>query len=218
MRKIIVTMFLSMDGVLQAPGGTEEDTSGQFKWGGWIYPYADDSIDKKLGDIMSQPFDLLLGRRTYEIFAAHWPYQQDDIGNLFNRIEKYVVSSGSLELTWDHSTHITGDVVAELEKLRAQDGPNLLVHGSSRLVQSLLAHQLVDELHTWIYPLTIGQGKRLFQEGTQPQQWKVVDTIVSPQGVMVISYVPAGAIQTGTLGAGYVSDAELARRKKHAND
>lgn len=169
MRRIIVTMFLSMDGVLQAPGGPQEDTTGGFKYGGWIVPFGDDVTNEALGKIMSSPFDLLLGRRTYEIFAAHWPWQQDEIGEKFNRIEKFVVSTQPVDTSWKNSTLITGDIVGELKKLKAQDGPNLLVHGSSRLVQTLLANQLVDELHTWIYPITLGKGKKLFQEGTQAQ-------------------------------------------------
>lgn len=199
MRKIIVCMFLTMDGVLQAPGGPEEDPSGQFEWGGWMFPYGDDLTDKKLEKIMSGPFDLLLGRRTYDIFAGYWPGREDAIGQLFNRISKYVVSSQQLDLAWAHANLITGDVVAGLQQLKAQDGPDLLVHGSSVLVQTLLAHQLIDELHTWICPITLGKGKQLFREGTQPQQWKLTDTVIGSKGTIIATYVPDGEVQIGSL-------------------
>ncbi len=214
MRQIIVTTFLSMDGILQAPGGPQEDTTSGFKYGGWIVPFGDDLTNEALGKIMSTPFDLLLGRRTYEIFAAHWPYQHDAIGEKFNKIEKFVVSTKQVDTSWINSTLITGDVVEQLKKLKAQDGPNLLVHGSSRLVQTLLANQLVDELHTWIYPITLGKGKKLFQEGTQAQQWKLTGSTISTTGVIVASYVPNGKVQTGSFVPENPSEAELERREK----
>lgn len=219
MRKIIVSTFLTMDGVLQAPGGPEEDTSHQFKWGGWTFHYWDDLMNNTMGKIMSGPFDLLLGRRTYEIFAAHWPYQENDpIGETFNRIQKYVVATTAVDLSWQHSTLIKGDVISELKKLKAQDGPDLLVHGSGRLVQSLLSNHLIDELHTWIFPLTLGNGKKLFAEGTQAHQWKLTDTTVSTTGVIIASYVPGGNVKTGSFVPDKVSEAEIARRKKHAKE
>ncbi len=214
MRRIIVTTFLSMDGVLQAPGGPQEDTTNGFQYGGWIVPFGDDLTNEALGKIMSAPFDLLLGRRTYEIFAAHWPYQQDEIGEKFNNIEKFVVATKPVDISWNKSTLITGDVVGELKKLKAQDGPNLLVHGSSRLVQTLLANQLVDELHTWIYPITLGKGKKLFQEGTQAQQWKLTGSVIATTGVIVASYVPDGKVQTGSFVPDNPSEAEIKRRAK----
>lgn len=214
MRKIIVTTFLSMDGVLQAPGGPDEDISNQFKLGGWISPYFDDQMGAKLNEILSAPYDLLLGRFTYDIFSAHWPYQENDpIAEVFNRIEKYVVSSAPIDLTWQHSTLITGDVVNELKQLKEQDGPDLLVHGSGKLVQTLLANHLVDVLHTWIFPITLGKGKKLFAEGTQAVQWKLTDSFVSTTGAMVASYVPDGEVRTGTM-AVVVSEAEVARRER----
>lgn len=216
MRKIIVTMFLTMDGVLQGPGGPEEDTSGQFTWGGWMFPYGDELTDEKLGKIMSRPFDLLLGRRTYEIFAAYWPYKDDHIGELFNRIGKYVVSSQQIDLSWENSSLITGDVVAGLKQLKSQEGPDLLVHGSSVLVQTLFAHRLIDELHTWVCPITLGTGKTLFREGTQPQQWKLTDTVIGSKGTIIASYVPDGDVQTASVVDDNISEAEQLRRVEHA--
>jgi dihydrofolate reductase len=214
MRKIIVSTFLTMDGVLQAPGGPDEDRTNGFKWGGWMFPHGDDTTNNALGQLMSKPFDLLLGRRTYEIFAAYWPYKDDKIGQLFNRINKYVVATTAIDLSWKNSFLIDKNVVSELKKLKEQDGDNLLVHGSGKLVQTLLANHLVDELHTWIYPITLGKGKKLFEEGTQAQQWKMTNSVVSAKGVIVASYVPDGEVKSGSFVPDEVSDAEIARRKK----
>jgi dihydrofolate reductase len=216
MRKIIVPSFLTMDGVLQAPGGPEEDRTNGFKWGGWQFPYQDEQTNKILSKIFSTPFDLLLGRRTYEIFAAHWPYQNDKIAEIFNRINKYVVATTPIDLSWKNSILINKDVVNELKKLKKQDGPDLLVHGSSRLVQTLLSNHLIDVLHTWIFPITLGTGKKLFQEGTQAQEWKLTDSVVSPTGVIIASYIPGGEVKLGSFVLDKVSEAELARRKKWA--
>jgi dihydrofolate reductase len=214
MRKIIVATFLTMDGVLQAPGGPEEDRSGGFKWGGWLFPHSDEVTDKALGSIMSTPFDLLLGRRTYEIFAAHWPYQNDAIGKKFSSINKYVVATTPIDTSWKNSILIKENVVNELEKLKAQDGPNLLVHGSSQLVQTLFANELVDELHTWTFPITLGKGKKLFEEGTPTQEWKLTESVISTKGVIVASYVPGGEVKLGSFVPDKVSDAEIERREK----
>jgi dihydrofolate reductase len=219
MRKIIVVTFMSMDGVLQAPGGPQEDPSGQFKWGGWTFHFQDEQTGDKMRQIMSRPFDLLLGRRTFEIFSAYWPYQGNHpIAEKFNSIRKYVVATTPVDISWQHSILIEGDVVSELKKLKEQDGPDLLVHGSSRLIQTLLANRLADELHTWIYPITFGKGKKLFQEGTQAVQWKLTDTTVSSTGVIMASYVPGGEIKTGSFVADDVSEAEMARREKLARE
>jgi len=214
MRKIIVATFLTMDGVLQAPGGPEEDRRGGFKWGGWLFPYRDEMTDNALGKIMSHPFDLLLGRRTYEIFAAHWPYQNDAIGDKFNSIKKYVVATTAIDTSWQNSILIKHNVVNELKNLKAEEGPNLLVHGSSKLIQTLFANNLVDELHTWIYPITLGRGKRLFEDGTPTGEWKLTDSLISTKGVIVASYVPNGEVKTGSFLPDKVSDAEITRRKK----
>ncbi|ACU62606.1 dihydrofolate reductase family protein [Chitinophaga pinensis] len=217
MRKVIVTMFMTMDGVLQAPGGADEDTSNGFEWGGWSFPYGDDLTDQQLAKIMSEPYDLLLGRRTYEIFAAYWPYHADNpIGEMFNRIQKYVVATTPVDLSWKHSTLISENVVDALKQLKSAEGPALLVHGSSRLVQTLLAERLIDELHMWIHPITLGKGKQLFQEGTRPQQWKLVETVVGDKGMIIASYVPDGEVQTASIPDGELNEAEIARREKHA--
>lgn len=217
MRKIIVTTFVTMDGVLQAPGGPEEDPSNGFKWGGWISNYWDELMQEAMGAILSEPYDLLLGRRTYEIFAAYWPFMKDHpIGDAYNSIHKYAVSSKEMDLSWQNSTLITGDVVAALRQLKKQEGPALLVNGSSKLLQTLLANGLVDHLHIWTFPITIGKGKRLFAEGTPPGNWKVLDTKISTTGVIIASYEPAGEIKLGSLVTGTPSEAELARRKRLA--
>lgn len=218
MRKIIVPMFMTMDGVIQAPGGPEEDPTNGFKWGGWQFAYGDEGIDTVLGKLFSTPFDLLLGRKTYEIFSAYWPYQHDEIAEIFNRINKYVVGTSDIDLSWSHSTQIKENVVAELKKLKQQEGPDLLVHGSSRLVQTLLANHLVDVLHTMIYPLTIGTGKKLFEEGAQPQTWKMTESMVSPTGIIIARYVPDGEVKPGSFAEGAPSEAELARREKWSKE
>ncbi len=214
MRKIIVTTFMTMDGVLQAPGAPEEDSTGGFKWGGWMFPYTDELTDAAIGKIMSNPFDLLLGRRTYEIFAAHWPYQNDEIAEKFNRINKYVVATTTVDTSWKNSILINKDVVNELKKLKKQDGPDLLVHGSSRLVQTLFENQLVDVLHIWTFPITLGKGKKLFQEGTPTQEWKLMESVISTKGAIIASYVPDGEVKLGAFVSEKASDAELERRKK----
>jgi dihydrofolate reductase len=175
-------------------------------------------MDNTMGKIMSAPFDLLLGRRTYEIFAAHWPYQKDAIGETFDRINKYVVATTPVDLSWENSILIDKDVVNELKKLKSQDGPDLLVYGSGRLVQTLLANHLVDVLHTWTYPITLGKGKKLFEEGTQAQQWKMTESVISTTGVVLASYVPDGEVKVGSFVPDEVSEAELARRKKWSQE
>lgn len=215
MRKIIVTTFLTMDGVLQAPGGPQEDTTNGFIWGGWQFGYSDEPSREALGKIMAEPFDLLLGRKTYEIFASYWPYNADNpIGEKFNRINKFVVATTPIDTSWEHTTLISEDVVNELKKLKKQDGPDLLVHGSGRLIQTLFENQLVDVLYTWIYPLTLGKGKKLFAEGTTPQQWKMTASLISPTGVIMAKYVPDGEVRIGSYVSNEVSEAELERREK----
>lgn len=219
MRKIIVTTFVSLDGVLQAPGGPDEDPSHGFKWGGWTAGQWDELMNQAMGGIIAQPFDLLLGRRTYEIFAAYWPYAKEDpMGALFDRIHKYAVSSKARELSWENSTGITGDIVAELRQLKATEGPDLLVYGSGKLIQTLLKEGLVDKLYTWVFPVTLGDGKRLFAEGTQPAQWKLVESTISTTGVIVAGYEPAGEVKTGLIGPDRPSEAELKRRKEWAKE
>ncbi len=198
MRKIIVLTFVSMDGVMQAPGGPEEDVSGGFKYGGWTVPYFDEFMGKVMEEQMGRPYDLLLGRKTYEIFASYWPYHRDeDMG--INQATKYVASRHPLQFTWERSVQLQGDAAKAIADLKAQDGPDIQVHGSGNLVQTLLKHDLVDELWLKIYPLTLGPGKRLFADGAVPAAFKLIDSKVSPKGVIIANYRRDGQVETGTF-------------------
>jgi len=199
MRKIIVLSFITLDGVMQAPGGPEEDPTGGFSYGGWTVPYFDDFLGNAMAEQMSRPFDLLLGRKTYEIFAAYWPYQEDPSAAGLNTARKYVASKTLLKLDWSNSTLISGDVVQEIKKLKEQDGPELQVHGSGNLIQTLLKHDLVDELWLKIFPITLGMGKRLFAEGTTAAAFTLREAKTSPCGVIVASYDRAGEVKTGSF-------------------
>jgi dihydrofolate reductase len=217
MRKLIVLTFITLDGVMQAPGGPEEDPTGGFKHGGWVFPFFDDFLGSVMDKQMRKPFDLLLGRRTYEIFAAHWPYvktDEDPIAAGINKAKKHVASTTLTKLDWRNSELIKGDVAKEVEKLKEQDGPEIQVHGSSNLIQTLLQHDLVDELWLKIFPITLGRGKRLFGEGAVPAGFKLLDSGISPQGVIVATYVRAGEVKTGSFALANPTEAELARRKK----
>jgi dihydrofolate reductase len=201
MRKIITTTFITLDGVMQAPGGPEEDTSGGFKYGGWSANYWDEMMGKVMDSFMRLPFELLLGRRTYDIFAAFWPNAKEDqnIAKPFNNTIKYVVSHTPKELSWQNSILVTGDVVAEIKKLKEKGGPDLWVHGSGNLIQTLLTNHLIDTMHMWTFPVTVGSGKRLFAEGTQAEGLRLVDSKVSTTGVIIATYEPAGSLKTGSL-------------------
>jgi dihydrofolate reductase len=201
MRKIITTTFISLDGVMQAPGGPDEDRDGGFSHGGWMFGYWDDTGGSTMDGFMRQPFELLLGRRTYDIFATYWPTATKDleVAVPFNRTRKYVVSHTQRQLSWNNSTLITGDVVGELKKLKQMDAPDLWVHGSGKLVQTLLANGLIDVMHLWILPVTLGPGKRFFAEGTRPEGFKLTDSKVTATGVIIASYEPAGAIKSGSF-------------------
>ena len=199
MRKIVVLSFISLDGVMQAPGGPGEDTSGEFKYGGWTVPYSDELSGTLMGEQMSMPFDLLLGRKTYDIFAGYWPKQTGDIAEPFNRVTKYVVSASSPDLSWQNSVLIEGDVVAKLKELKQQDGPMLQVHGSGNMIQTLLENDLVDELWLKTFPVTLGKGKRLFDEGAQPAAFELIESKTTPSGVIFASYKRAGDVQTGSF-------------------
>lgn len=215
MRKIIITQFTSLDGVVQAPGGPEEDPTGGFKQGGWFTSYFDELMGNTMDSFISGPFDLLLGRRTYDIFAAHWPYiEGDPMGELFTRVTKYVVSHRPIALDWKNSRLITGDVVAGLRKLKAEDGPDLWVHGSGNLIQTMLENHLADQIHVWTAPVTLGPGKRLFGNGTQPQGLKLMDTKVSTTGVIIATYEPAGEVKIGSFALENPSQAELDRQQR----
>lgn len=198
MRKIIVLSFVSMDGVMQAPGGPEEDVSGGFKYGGWTVPFFDDFIGKVMGEQMGRPFDLLLGRKTYEIFASYWPNHRDESMGI-NEATKYVASRRAMQFTWERTVQLHGDVVQEIKELKAMDGPELQVHGSGNLIQTLLKADLVDELWLKIYPVTLGPGKRLFAEGTVPAAFALTECKVSPKGVIIANYRRAGEVRKGSF-------------------
>ncbi|MBX4196641.1 dihydrofolate reductase family protein [Candidatus Pacearchaeota archaeon] len=198
MRKIIVLSFITLDGVMQAPGGPEEDTSGGFKYGGWTVPYFDKFSGKEMAKQMNRPFDLLLGRKTYEIFAGYWPHHEKGWPGV-NDVTKYVVSKTLSKYEWKNSVLIKSNVVREIEKLKQQDGPDLHVYGSGKLIQTLLEHDLVDEMWLKIFPLTLGQGKRLFDRGTIPAAFNLIESKTSPSGVIFASYKRAGKVKTGSF-------------------
>jgi dihydrofolate reductase len=186
--------MVTLDGVMQAPGGSKEDTSEGFKYGGWQDGYGNDEADNIYDTkIQHTPFDLLLGRLTYQIFAGYWPKHKDEPrwGAKFEKAKKYVVSQKGVELSWDKSELITGDVVEEIKKLKNSDGPDLLIYGSSNLIQTLLKNNLIDRMHIWTFPITIGTGKKLFAEGTKPQHFKQVDSKIISTGVVFASYEPS---------------------------
>ncbi len=200
MRKIITTTFVTSDGVMQAPGGPKEDTSGGFAYGGWSFHYWDEMMGKVMDAFMRIPFELLLGKRTYDIFAAHWPHSKEEpVAGKFNSTKKYVVSHKPGGLPWQNSALITGDVVAEIKKLKKQDTPDLWVHGSGNLIQTLLANHLIDTMHVWTFPVTVGSGKRLFAEGTQAKELRLSDSKVSTTGVIIATYEPAGSLKIGSF-------------------
>jgi dihydrofolate reductase len=200
MRKLIVSTFLTLDGVMQAPGGPGEDDDGGFAYGGWSVNYWDEQMGQVMGEWMGRPFDLVLGRRTYDIFAAYWPHATDNAGaKPLNDATKYVVSRSHPTLEWSNSVLIEGDAAEGIAALKKEDGPELQVHGSGTLVQTLRRHNLVEKNRLWIFPLVIGSGKRLFSEGTIPSALKLVDSKVSTTGVVIATYEPAGEIVTGSF-------------------
>jgi dihydrofolate reductase len=199
MRKVIVTTFLSLDGVMQAPGGPEEDPTGSFTLGGWSVNFWDDSMSKRMDAWMSVPFDLLLGRKTYEIFAAYWPHVTDDPGaDALNRATKYVASRTRKELEWGPSVLIQ-DVGEEVALLKEGSGPEIQVHGSGDLIQTLMRHQLIDEYRVWTFPVLLGGGKRLFADGTTSGSLKLADVTTATTGVVIATYEPAGEIEVGSF-------------------
>ncbi len=198
MRKIIVLEHISMDGVIQAPGGPEEDTSGGFAYGGWISPYSDPVLGTLLRRQMNLPFDLLLGRKTFEIWAPYWPLHAD-VWPGASTATKYVASNTLASSAWQPSVILNGDIAEKVAKIKQQPGPDLNVWGSSNLLQTLIQHDLVDTFWLMIYPVTLGAGKRLFAGGTIPAAFKVTDSKVTPDGVIVVNYERAGSITTGRL-------------------
>lgn len=198
MRKIIVIEFITLDGVMQAPGGPEEDTSGGFKYGGWTAPLGDEFLGKVMKEQMQGPFEMLLGRKTYEIFASYWP-THESIWPGVNKSRKYVVSHTPMEPAWENTVVIKDNVVEEISKLKNQEGPNLHVWGSGDFAQTLFKNDLVDELWLKIYPLTLGSGKRLWASGTIPAAFKLTDCKVSPKGIIIANYQRAGKVETGSV-------------------
>jgi dihydrofolate reductase len=225
MRKVIVAAFLSLDGVMQAPGTPEEDPTGGFRFGGWLVPHSDETTGAAVGEAFSTPFDLLLGRKTYDIFAAHWPHVPLDpnasdfdpgnahIGRRFNEVTKYVATHRPSGLTWQNSETLGHDVVAAVRALKQEDGPTLLTQGSSELVHLLLQNDLVDELRLLTFPVVLGKGKRLFDGASLPATFRLAKSAVSPRGVVIATYERAGEVTTGSFGLRKPSAAELERRR-----
>ena len=203
MRKIIAAAFVSLDGVMQAPGGPEEDSEGKFEYGGWTFYYFDEALGASMGELFDKPFDLLLGRKTYDIFAGYWPKITDPdntIAGPFNSTRKYVATrSPDRKLDWNNSESLGADIVASLKRLKGDDGPDLLIQGSADMIQTLLANNLIDEFNLLIFPLVLGKGKRLFGDGTIPAAFKLTSTTAYPAGVIRAKYEPAGEIRTGSF-------------------
>lgn len=202
MRKVIASTFISLDGVMQAPGGPDEDRSGGFAYGGWVAPYWDEVTDAAVSAIFARPYQLLLGRRTYDIFAAFWPHVEQgpdaDLAQNFNTTTKYVATSSTAPLDWAHSVALH-DPVADVARLKAQDGPDLVIQGSGVLIRSLLSNGLIDALTLLVFPVVLGSGKRLFGDVVAPSALRLTGSEQSPSGVVISSYVPAGEVETGSF-------------------
>ena len=220
MRKVIAATFVSLDGVMQAPGGPEEDPMGGFELGGWTATFWDEAMGKTMDASFSVPFDLLLGRRTYEIFAAHWPYaaEGDLVTDTFNACTKYVATRSDQAFDWRNTVALRGDAAGEVAKLKEGEGPTLLIQGSSVLIQSLLARGLIDEFRLMIFPVILGRGKRLFGDGAVPSALKLTSSSTSSTGVIMATYVPVGPVPTGSFAIEPPSKAEVARRARIATE
>ncbi len=216
MRKVIAATFISLDGVMQAPGGPDEDPTGGFEYGGWVFPHADEETGKALFELFEKPFDLLLGRKTYDIFAAFWPFVGDDdpIGQRFNSVVKYVATRGDAELKWNKSQSLGKDIVAAIKALKAGEGPDLLIQGSGDLIQTLLRHGLIDEFKLVIFPVVLGGGKKLFADGAAPTAMKLLRTQSSSSVVIFATYQPDGPVKTGSFVGPNPSEEEIERRKR----
>ncbi len=219
MRRLIASTFVSLDGIMQAPGGPEEDPTGGFALGGWMFKYGDEDMDLSESGFDGQGRELVLGRRTYEIFEAYWPYQPDDmpIAMTLNAAKKYVASRTRTTLDWNNSTLLQGDVTAAITALKAQPGPDLQIIGSGNLIQTLQSASLIDEYNVWTFPVVLRQGKRLFGETAKPFELKLVRSKVSPSGVVMSTYKPSGEIHPGSFATTEPSEKELIRRQKMAN-
>jgi dihydrofolate reductase len=224
MRDLVVSTFMTLDGVMQAPGGPDEDPSGGFEHGGWSVNYWDEVMGAVMGEAFATPYDLLLGRKTYEIFAAHWPHVGEAEGDAeasgaatLNSARKYVASRTLDKVEWNNSTLLEGDVAEAVAQLKAQDGPDIMVQGSSNLIQTLLEHDLVDEFRIWTFPVVVGPGKRLFGQGTAQGGLKLVDSKTSSTGVFMATYRRAGDIEPGSFALENPTDEEIERRQ-HLTD
>ncbi len=219
MRRLIASTFVSLDGIMQAPGGPEEDPTGGFALGGWMFAYADESMDISESGFDGKDRELVLGRRTYEIFEAYWPYQPSDdpVAKSLNAAKKHVASRSRTNLRWNNSVLLHGDVVSAIDALKAKPGPDLQMIGSGNLIQTLQAASLIDEYNVWTFPVVLGRGKRLFGETARPSALRLVRSSVSTSGVVMSTYVPAGDIQPGSFATIEPSERELARRERMAN-
>jgi dihydrofolate reductase len=217
MRKVITGAFVSLDGVMQAPGGPHEDPTHGFELGGWVVPHVDEVFGQAINALFEQPFELLLGRRTYEIFAAHWPFAEggDDefIATRFNTVTKYVATRSNMELAWTRSVALH-DAAVDVRRLKREDGPVLVTQGSSDLIQTLLAHDLIDEVALFTFPVVMGSGKKLFGHGAKPATFKLLDSKVTTTGVTIARYRQAGALATGDFAMNPPTPAEVARREQ----
>jgi dihydrofolate reductase len=211
---------VSLDGIMQAPGGPDEDPTGGFALGGWTFNYWDDAMDASVAGFDGKDRELVLGRRTYEIFEAYWPYQlhDDPVARTLNAARKYVASRTLTTLHWNNSTLLDGDVVAAISALKAQPGPDLQIIGSGNLIQTLQTASLIDEYNVWMFPVVLGRGKRLFGEATKPFELRLVRSQVSATGVVMSTYVPGGEIRPGSFATAEPSEKELARRRKLARE
>lgn len=212
MRKIRTATFVSLDGVMQAPGGPEEDPADGFRFGGWVFPFFDEALGGLMDRAMGEDYDLLLGRRTYEIFAGYWPHQDDEIARVFNAVNKYVVASPGTPMPWANSHLLEGDVVESVRALKETEGRDLLIQGSSQVIHALLAADLIDQMTLLTFPVVLGEGKRLFDAGSRPRDWTSLGTEATGKGVIVAAYRLGGEVATGSFAGDDVSEARQARR------
>ncbi len=218
MRELAVQAFVTLDGVMQAPGGPEEDPTGGFTAGGWSVPFWDADIEQSMTEAFEDEWDLILGRKTYEIFAAHWPYSGDEMGRKLTDATKYVASTTLTEFDWENTELIEGEVAEGVRKLKEADGPELQTQGSAHLIQTLLANDLVDEIRVLIYPIVVGPGKRLFGDGTIPRRLELTDSRTTPSGVSIARYRRVGDIEIGSFAREDPTDAEVERRERMAGE
>jgi dihydrofolate reductase len=219
MRKIRTASFVSLDGVMQAPGGPDEDTTGGFAFGGWVWPHFDEASGGLMGEAMGEDYDLLLGRRTYEIFAAYWPHMDGEMAGTFNAIDKYVAAGPDTPMTWAHSHRLEGNLPEAVRALKATGGRDLLIQGSSEVIHTLLAHDLIDQLTLLTFPVILGAGKRLFNTGANPGAWTLTKTRQAALGVVAHTYQRTDLPPpTGSFGEDSPGEAELARRARWARE